>query len=541
MVVYLIVAWAMIQVADTVVPNVGLPQWTVTLVILLTALGLPIAIVLAWLYDITPSGVQRAPVTAGSSSRAVGLIGVGMVIGLVGFGAYWRVQPRADKAQSNSIVVLPFVDMSPAHDQEYLGDGITEEILNALAQVDGLRVPARTTSFAFKGKDIPVREIAHQLGVVHVLEGSVRKQGDMVRITAQLIDARSDKHLWSETFDRKLDDVFAVQEQITKAIVDALKLHLGEAQVVDRETASGRAHEQYLKGLYYWNRRRGEEMRVALKEFEEGTKLDPNYARPWAGLALTYAILPQYVKSFDPAEASRKGREAAARALKLDPKAADAHAALSQIAQELDWDWQASLRHADEAVKLDPKSATAHQWRAEILMILRRCDDALSEADRSLEIDPLSSVMHNVRGLVLQQCGQTRAAYEEYKGIIKRDPEFALGNTLAFDAAVGLGLYDEALRIGADSLTTAVVLALKDPARRPAVLRLLGSSSIRAHPPLERMFLYEYLGEVDSMMVLLDRATNVRVPNVGLFIGGLEPYEKHPLYEPLMRKLKYPQ
>lgn len=537
LVVYLIVAWGTVEVADVVVPNVGLPQWTVTLVILLAALGAPIALVLAWLYDVTPSGIERAPASVLSASRGLTLILVGMVLGLVAFGAYWRIQPRSgDHVEANSIVVLPFVDMSATQDQEYLGDGITEEILNALAQVKGLRVPARTTSFAFKGKDIPVATIAQQLGVGHVLEGSVRKQGDMVRITAQLIDASSDKHLWSETFDRKLDDVFAVQEQISKAIVDLLRLELGEARLVDRETASGQAHEHYLKGLYHWNRRHTAQL--ALDEFEAATKLDPNYARAWAGLALTYAVLPQY-SEFDPTEASRKGKEAAARALQLDPKAADAHAALSQIAQELDWEWQASLEHADEALRLDPSYATAHQWRAEILLILRRCGDALAGADRSLEIDPLSTVMHNVRALILMECDQLPAAYEAFKRIVKRDPDFRPGAWNAYDAALRLGLYDEAVQFVRDPALEDLALAMKDPSRRPGVLQDLGSAPDRLQNPVRFAYAYARLGEADSALVMLLRATDKHPPHAAFLFGWVHRFEDNPRYVELLRRLKF--
>lgn len=541
--VYAIVAWLVIQVSDTVMPRLGLPDWAVTLVIVIVGLGFPIALALSWLFDLTPDGIERAP--ASSPSRTVGLIGLGMIMSLVLFGAYFGMRPHIahdDAADANSVVVLPFADMSAAHDQQYLGDGITEEILNALAQVPGLRVPARTTSFSFKGKDLSAGEIAQQVGVMHVLEGSVRKQGDQLRITAQLIDARSDKHLWSQTYDRKIDDAFAMQDEIAKSIVDELKLHIGEAQLLERETPSGRAHESYLKGLYYWNRRRGDELPIALDQFSAATRLDPNYARAWAGMALTYAVLPQY-SSFDPHEASRLGKEAAARALKLDPKAADAHAALSQIAQELDWDWQGAEQHARQAVELDPNYATAHQWHAETLIILRRYDDALAEANRAIELDPLSSVVQNVRGFSLMQAGRVNEAMEIFQGIIRRDPQFPTVRINAVEAAVILGRFDDAIKIARDSASHFILRALQEPSTKPLALRRLGSPEVRARLTMgDVVYGYVFLDQPDSALALLDRGVDHWAPYMGFMVSDplLRRSKDNPRYQQLARKLKYP-
>jgi adenylate cyclase len=510
--IYLVAAWAVIQVSDVVAPRLGLPDWFVTFIIVVAALGLPITLVLSWLFDVTPDGItraERAPVSA--QTRGIALVLLGMVISLVGYGAYWRIAPHDQNADSdfaNSIAVLPFADMSPGKDQEYFGDGITEEILNTLVQLPELRVPARTSSFSFKGKNLPVSEIAKQLGVAHILEGSVRKAGERVRITAQLIDARSDKHVWSQQYDRDLKDVFAVQAEIAHAIVEALQIQFksGQPTLLAQETASGRAHELYLKGLYYWHRRHNDEVSLALDQFRAATKEDPNYAAAWAGLALTYAILPQYHGTYDHTLAIREGKTAAARALKLDPDNAEAHAALGQIAQELEWDWPAAEQHLDEAIRLDPRNATAHQWRAELYSVLGRHDDALDEADRALAIDPLSSVIRNVRALVLWRAGRQAEALAEFKAIMTRDSAYQAARVNMIGRLLLLGRAQEAAALAANDAQRAAISGAYDATARVKAMETLANPALRAQRGNLWGFatMYMALGEPDSAAAILE-------------------------------------
>jgi adenylate cyclase len=434
-----------------------------------------------------------------------------MVISLVVFGAYTQVRPpraQEDDVFANSVAVLPFADMSAEKDQEYFGDGITEEILNTLVQLPELRVPARTSSFSFKGKNLPVSEIAKQLGVAHILEGSVRKAGNRVRITAQLIDARTDKHVWSQQYDRDLDDVFAVQGEIARAIVEAMQVQFkgGQPQLTNEETGSGRAHELYLKGLFHWHRRRSAEMPLALDHFRAATREDPDYAEAWAGLALTYAVLPQY-SSFDVKQAIREGKAAAARALELDPKNAEAHAALGQIAQELEWDWKSARTHLDEALRLDPRSATVHQWRAELFLVLGREDEALGEIDRALELDPLSSVMQNVRGLSLVRAGRTEEGLGVLRAITQRDPDyFAAHGNLAVRLAL-LGRMQEAVQAARpDSRLQQLLRGVSDTTLRAQTLATMSDPEVRATRGTAWPFTMVYLalGEPDSAARILE-------------------------------------
>lgn len=538
--IYAVAAWAVIQVGDTVLPRLGAPDWTITFLIVVAASGFPIVLLVSWLFDINAGGVQRAPHS--SSGRAVGLVGLGMVIGLVVFGAYWRVQPKTTTADANSVVVLPFADMSANHDQAYLGDGITEEILNALAQIRGLRVPARTTSFSFKGKNLPALEIAKQLNVANVLDGSVQKQGDLLRITAQLTDARTDKVIWSERYERELDDAFAVQDEIAKAIVDALQLQLKQSQLVETETASGRAHEAYLKGLYYWNRRHGDELTLALEQFKLATREDPSYARAWAGIALTYAVLPQYT-AFDRREAIGEGKKAAARALQLDPKAADAHAALSQIAQELEWEWESAVTHARQAVQLDPNYATAHQWLAEPLLILKRYDEAFAEVNRALALDPLSMVTQNVKAFGLDQMGQHGQALAMFREMMRRDPGFSTPRSNAIESLLALGRFQEAAALAFDTVSRNTILLLGDPTRKAEAVRRIDAAGREPGARLSNVATGYFLLEMpDSGFAVLRRAAE-QWESALVFVVNQEwvrKYASHPQYKALVRQLKLP-
>lgn len=345
--VYALVAWGVIEVAETTAPLMGLPPWDPKLVLFLAILGLPIALVLAWALEVTPEGVKRTESESSRTelSRVPGIVAMAILLALAGFGAYayWGGPEAAEKdGPITSIAVLPFANMSSDPEQEYFSDGITEELLDALAQLGGLCVPARTSSFAFKGKDTDIREIAEILGVEAVLEGSVRKAGDQVRITAQLFEAEGGYHLWSEVYERRLTDIFAVQDEITQAIIAALEVQLegadSGASLVSTATNSPEAYNEYLLGRYHWNRRSEAAITTAIRHFERALALDPRLASAHAGLAGAYSTLGYY--NYLPADdAFERGRSAAELALELDASSAEAYAALGYIHTEYDWDW----------------------------------------------------------------------------------------------------------------------------------------------------------------------------------------------------------
>lgn len=362
---YAVAAWVAVEVFTTIQPILWPEhEWTNRLFVVLALLGFPAVFALAWIFDITPYGVRRTPsleaIQAGTgdgppggvpplrprtlSPRAAGFFGLGIIVALVGLAAYagfHELQPPAeptDIAAIESIAVLPFADMSPNRDQEVFSDGIAEELLNRLARVPSLRVPARTSSFAFRGSDDDVREIGRRLGVQAVLEGSVRRDGDRLRVSAQLVDVATGYRLWSDTFNGEATGVFELQDEIANAIVDALRLHFAPApEAGARGTRNARALEQYYRGVRLAAERTDRDLRDAVASFERAIREDSSFALAHAALAQAYSVLPGY-GDFPVDSAMSLGMAAAAHALRLDPTLADAYAAMGQLVQNVDWD-----------------------------------------------------------------------------------------------------------------------------------------------------------------------------------------------------------
>src|SRR5438477_9654289 len=326
------VAWLLTEVATQVFPFFEIPNWVVRLVVLVIIAGFPIAVVIAWAFELTPEGLKRTEIADAkyplgrSPKRAwiyIVIIAGAISVGIFFLGRYTSPKQReANELPGKSIGVLPFVDLSQAKDQEYFCDGISEEILDALAKVEGLRVVARTSSFSFKGKNADVAQIAQKLNVQNVLEGSLRREGSRIRVTAQLINARDGFHIWSETFERELQGVFAVQDEITRAIVDALKVKLAIAPAT-RTRQNTEAYDLYLQGLYLSNKTDEQSLRESLNFFERALEVDPNFSRAWTGIAKAWLWLADaYVR---PLDAWPKVENAASKALSLDETDAEAH------------------------------------------------------------------------------------------------------------------------------------------------------------------------------------------------------------------------
>jgi TolB-like protein/DNA-binding SARP family transcriptional activator/Tfp pilus assembly protein PilF len=423
-----------------------------------------------------------------------------------------------------SLVVLPFADISPNGDQEYFSDGITEEILNSLAGIPGLRVPARTTSFYFKGRNLPVSEIAALLGVDAVLEGSVRRSGDRVRITAQLIDGGADRHLWSETFDRDLEDVFAVQAEIAGIVAEALRVRL-VAPSGERPppTHSAEAHDLYLRGLFHWNRRSTKDLDLAVEFFEEATRIDPAYARAWAGLALAHAVIPiGFTPAMPQDTAWARMDTAAERALALDPTLAEAHAARA-LSYHFQWRWDDAERQFRQAVAMSPDHATAHQWYGEHLAKTGRGDAGVDAVRRAIELDPLSLVAHNDLGLVLMLNRQFPEAIAQWERTVAMDPGFAIPHFFLHRVHLLEGRLDAAEDAGrrwaelTGAMTADAVVTLSrapgDPDARRAALVLLDERERDPAPRwLDLAFYYVVLGERDAAIRVLEEGLRVRAP-----------------------------
>jgi TolB-like protein/Tfp pilus assembly protein PilF len=332
-----------------------------------------------------------------------------------------------------SVAVLPFLNLSPDREDEYFSEGMTEEILNALTKVPGLKVASRTSALAFHRKGLDIRSIAERLGVRAVLEGSVRRAEDRVRITAQLINAADGYHLWSETYDRKIADVFAVQDEISHAIVEAMELRLSKEMpvaLVRSGTSNLEAYELYLKGRYFWNIRTPESLQKGIRCFEQAVAADPEYALPHSGLADTYHLLALY--GMMPArEAYPKAKTAALRALEINEHMAEGHSSLACVALSYEHDWMVSEREFKRAIQLDPTYVPAHHWYSWFLIAMNRRNEAVEVIRHAVEIEPLSTIILARAGHIHYYAGQPHEGLRYCKLALDLDPNFAVAHEVS--------------------------------------------------------------------------------------------------------------
>ena len=429
-----------------------------------------------------------------------------------------------------SIAVLPFENMSADPDNEYFADGLAEEILNALAKVPGLKVAARTSSFSFKDKDADIPTIADALGVRTVLEGSVRKSGDRVRITAQLVNADDGIHLWSETYDRELDDIFVVQEEIARAITEVLEVRLAAGTaLVERPTESQEAYEEYLRGRFLWNRRNVEPLQAAVGHFERAVALDPGFALAWAGLADVHLTLPWYLTQADWDALLESGRAAAERALAIDPDLAQAHIALG-LYHACKFEWTTADEEFRRGLELDPNYSTGHYWYAYTIGPQGRLDEAIEHARIATELDPLSLI--NVRGYgwILMWYGRYEEALAVADRIRELDPDFAPNWALYARIYAVQGRWREAaeafvrsaeLRGWDPEVTRHATSAMERHAKEGQPVPIPADLDMAVPRNMLRAEIISMLGQPDSVMAILQRMYDDGDPN--LREAGIEP------------------
>ena len=384
LVLYAVVGWLVIEVASVVLPALHLPGWAITLVIVLVALGFPIALALAWAADIGPGGLQRtvpladaplaAPAQADNSPAPAPIV------------VQTAQQPAPESR--HTIAVLPFVNMSGDAENEYFSDGIAEEILNLLTKLPQLKVSSRTSSFAFKGKDVNIPTVARELGVSTVLEGSVRRAGDHVRITAQLIETGDDSHLWSETYDREMKDVFAIQDDIARNIADALQVTLSPKErraLQNVATADARAYDFYLRGRKYFYAMNRRDFLHAIRMYEQAIALDPKYAQAHAGMADAYAFLYRYSNALP--ENLQQAQQSSLRAVELDPDSPEAHAARG-TALVLDQQYAQAEKHFETAILLNPNLYESYYFYGRACMATGNAEKAARLFIQAAEVNP---------------------------------------------------------------------------------------------------------------------------------------------------------
>ena len=493
--VYLVAAWLLIQVADAVFEPMGLPPWSLKLVIVLAALGFPLACVLAWAFDVTPRGIERADTAALSAARCP----------RNGRACRRRNRRprrsrRAPTPATESVAILPFVDMSPERDQEYFCDGIAEEIINALCCMRNLRVASRTSSFQFKGHAADIREIGRTLGVGSVLEGSVRKAGNRVRITTQLVSTADGYHLWSESFDRDLGDVFALQAEIAQRMLKALKLSLDRRETAMLErggTTNAEAYDLYLRGRSHM--RYGTNSRPAVDLFRRALERDPRFAQAHAEIASAIALRGMWRLNVTPAEIE-EAMEASRRALELEPLLPEAYVARACLLSMEGKD-AAAVEDFEQAIRLNPTAYYTHYLYARHLFAIGRIAESVrmyAEADRLQPGD--YQVLCMYYGALRKQ------------GDVAREQEVAVRAMDAIDRQLQLDPDDaRALQLGA--VTAAII------GRREHALDL-AARALRARPDefgtaYNLACAYSVLGERDKAIDMLERAARQGGGNLG--------------------------
>lgn len=354
----------------------------------------------------------------------------------------------ASSAPTPSIAVLPFRDMSADRDQEYFCEGIAEELINALTQIEGLRVAARTSAFQYKDKEADIRRIGRDLDVGAVLEGSVRKAGSRLRITAQLVNVVDGYHLWSEKYDRDLEDIFAIQDEISLAIVKRLRGKLLEeerSKLVRRYTENEEAYNLYLKGRYYWNRRHQVGIQKAIDLFQQAVEKDALYAPGYVGLADCYNV-SAILAFMDPKVVYAKSKEAISKALDIDEDLAEAHASLGWIKTFYDWDWAGAEAEYLRAIELNPNYAAAHYFYGLYLCVVGRYDKAMAESSRALELDPIHLVFNTIKAVTLAWSRRHDDAIEQFRKTLDMDPDFFIANLYLGFAFLGKEMWPEAVQ-----------------------------------------------------------------------------------------------
>ena len=429
-VAYAVVAWLLMQVASQIFPFFEIPNWVVRLVVVLLVIGFPIALIVAWAFEMTSEGIKRTETADAAGLRSHGvawiyvvLIGAALSVGLFFVGRYTAghatARPASEEVRrgkqseaakagpDKSIAVLPLVNESGDPKDEYFSDGLSEELIAALAQISGLKVIGRSSSFRFKDRKEEPRAIGEKLGVSTLLDGTVRKQGDRVRIVAELVNAPDGIQLWTRTFDRELKDIFAVQEEIAKAVAESLKVTLLGSQ--DRSALRGasgnvEAHNAYLQGHFHFQRRNIEDYRKAVAYFDQAIQLDPNYALAYAERSEAWMYIGDLTGQHEPAWSN--ARSDAEKAVAIAPDLAEAHAALGFLRFFVDWKFTEGLNELRRAKELSPSNPMANDLLARMIGYLGRVDEAERQGRQAVELDPLSVIAQSNLARVLFYSGK---------------------------------------------------------------------------------------------------------------------------------------
>jgi len=571
---YLVLSWLVLQVGETLAPALHLPDWVDSLLAFFLILGFPIAIFFAWAFELTPEGlkkekdVDRSVSITGSTGRKLDFTIIALLAAaLVYF--IWvsqsgespsTVDAPADVAPPTlarfaslldapdttgpSIAVLPFVNMSSDVEQEYFSDGLSEELLNLLAKIPALRVASRTSAFSFKGKDVTIGDIGRELNVGHVLEGSVRKSGTRIRITAQLIDVETDTHLWSETWDRTLDDIFAIQDEIAQVVVDQLRIELLGAAPQVAET-SAEAYGLVLQARHHGRRRSVDGYRTAEGLLKSALELDPNYAPAWAALSLVYVASSNIAIVRGARVSAALGADAAKKALELDPDNTQALSTLASIEIASNYDHEAAIQYLERALTVSPGDSIALNSASGLAMIVGDYETGKKIGRAMALVDPLNTGAHMNFGYSAYFAGDYADAIESFEKVIELNPDAAGLHYYIANILWTQRKYKQALeRIQRENLdgyrhTSLAILHYSLGNFEASDAALASLNELNVEWAYQRIMVYAVRGEKDKAFEWLDTAIEIRDRGLNLALGDptLDNLRDDPRFAAVLKRL----
>jgi len=558
---YIVVSWLIAQVAELAFASFDAPDWVLKTILLILVLGFPLALFFAWAFELTPEGLKKEKEVDRSQSITtktgrkldfiiIGVLAVGLLFVVVDNYFLDDSMPAREESATElrSIAVLPFVNMSNDPDQDYFSDGISEELLNLLAKIPAFKVAGRTSSFAFKGRSEDLRLIGDSLGVETILEGSVRKSGDRVRITAQLVKTDDGFHLWSETYDRTLDDIFAVQDDIANSVVRELKVTLlGEAPQVavhERGINNADAYNAYLRGLFFLNQSGPDNLAKAAKYMEQAVELAPESALAWAGLSRAKADYAGQT-SDDPAEDLALAREAAKRALMLDDSLPEVYLAIANYELSFDWNWDSAEKNLERALELRPGDLTAQLEQSNLLVTRGRFDDARRTLQHIIREDPLNYRVQRSLLSVLYFLKEYDEAVQLGERLIEQDSAMPFARGWLAWVYLDQGNYQRALELGAAEpviFSRLVNLAVAHNALGNHEEALAAQQTLLEEygdlASFQQAIIFASWGDYDKSVEYLERGFEVRDPGMGLVNTPLfHVLNDHPGYQAVLAKM----
>ena len=486
------------------------------------------------------------------SKAVLGVSAIVLVIVLVGAGWFYGFRGRGETI--DSVAVLPFVNASGDPNSEYLSDGITESLINSLSQLPHLKVMSRDSAFMYKGKDTDARAVGQALGVRAVLKGHVMQRGNDLEISAELVDARDDSHIWGQQYSRKTADIFALQGDLAKDMTSMLRMRLtgeDERRMAKGHTTDPEAYQDYLKGRYWWNKRTEEGLNKGIEYFQQAIAKDPSYALAYSGLADSYYILAYY--SFvAPKESSPRAKEAALKALEIDDRLAEGHAALAAVRRDFDWDWVEAEKECNRAFELNPSYASAHEWCANLFNAIGRREEGLAQMKRALELDPLSLVINADLGRTFYFARNHDQSLEQLRKTLDLDANFAVAHVFLGQVFEQNKMYEEAIaefQKGSDlsggstyaraRLGHAYAVAGKAGEAQKVLAQLKDLSKQKYVSAYDIALIYVGLGEKDQAFAWLERAYEERCPTLEFLKvePSLDPLRSDPRFADLLRRM----